>query len=131
LIWKYYLIKKMMNISNKLKNFLFQDMAERKGPRVFHLPRTEKKLHTTSKLELDCGMLTRDSLIGAVLSAHGYKGQVWIRRSNRHTNNLERGRQERTSPKIFKLELDGGMLTRDSMSWHRVRQCCYLLKTNI
>jgi len=65
-------------------------MAERKGPRVFHLPRTEKgNLHTTFKLELDCGMLTRDSLIGAVLSAHGYKGQVWIRRSKHHTNKLE------------------------------------------
>jgi len=32
-----------MNIANKLINFLFQDMAERKGPRVFHLPRTEKR----------------------------------------------------------------------------------------
>jgi len=80
----------MMNIANKLINFLFQDMAERKG-HVSFIYREQKKgnLHTTFKLELDCGMLTRDSLIGAVLSAHGYKGQVWIRRSKHHTNKLE------------------------------------------
>jgi hypothetical protein len=47
--------KALINISNKLINFRFQDMAERKGHMSFIYQEQKKKLHTTSKLELDGG----------------------------------------------------------------------------